>query len=52
MAVLLPLAGVAVTAKQAAPAVVVVRAARVLDVVSGQLLRNATVVVTGTGSRP
>ena len=47
MAVLLPLAGVAVTAKQAAPAVVVVRAARVLDVVSGQLLRNATVVVTG-----
>ena len=38
---------VAVAAEQAAPPVVVVRAARILDVVSGQMLRNATLVVTG-----
>jgi imidazolonepropionase-like amidohydrolase len=36
-----------VAAQQAAAAPVVVRAARMLDVVSGQMLRNATVVVTG-----
>ena len=44
---LLPLTAVEVTGEQAAAPVVVVRAARMLDVVSGQMLRNATVVVTG-----
>jgi imidazolonepropionase-like amidohydrolase len=38
---------VGVTAQPAAAPILVVRAARVLDVVSGQMLRNATVVVTG-----
>ena len=40
-------AGSGAQATPANPAPVVVRAARMLDVASGQMLRNATVVVTG-----
>ena len=47
LTVLVPATVAWVHAQQAAAPVVVVRAARMLDVASGQMLRNATVVVTG-----
>jgi imidazolonepropionase-like amidohydrolase len=46
--ILLALCATTVVAQQpAAPAPIVVKAARMLDVVSGQMLRNVSVVVTG-----
>ena len=45
--ILVPALATAIAAQQAAAPVVMVRAARMLDVVSGQMLRDATVVVTG-----
>ena len=47
LAVILPFTAVGVTAQQSAAPVVVVRAARMLDMASGQMLRNVSVVVTG-----
>ncbi len=44
---ILPAAALGQSSPAASPATIVVRAARMLDVTTGQMLRNATVVVTG-----
>ena len=44
---LVPALATAIAAEQAAAPVVMISAVRMLDVVSGQMLRNATVVITG-----